>query len=193
MCHRASRCHACVCLCVCWLHATLVLAAKVMRCIQFSLIQSCTWILTWFAFFRDLYELLMASGIVSSKRLPHGSRCVGRVKLRNYGFRYVKISFCCLRCVRYAIWCYVNSSKKRVREEEEGSDSLPLSKRITLLHLDSNTRFASFNRYLLHLWNTALLSLSPHVGRGSSRKGPICFLAGWRKRCLNQIFTFCIR
>jgi len=37
------------------------------------------------------------------------------------------------------------SSKKRLREEEEGSDSLPLSKRINLLHLDSNTRFASLS------------------------------------------------
>jgi len=37
---------------------------------------------------------------------------------------------------------HVFSSKKRVRDEEECSDSLPLSKRITLLHLDSNTRYA---------------------------------------------------
>ena len=46
------------------------------------------------------------------------------------------------RCMLMLMLCLVDSSKKRVRDEEEGSDSLPLSKRITLLHLDSNTRLS---------------------------------------------------
>ena len=48
--------------------------------------------------------------------------------------------------------CFVRISKKRVRDEEEGSDSLPLSKRITLLHLDSNTRSASLPPHFSHLY-----------------------------------------
>ena len=45
--------------------------------------------------------------------------------------------------------CAVVGSKKRLREEEEGADSLPLSKRITLLHLDSNNRFTLFSVFFL--------------------------------------------
>ena len=49
---------------------------------------------------------------------------------------------CSTYLLTYVIRCVINS-KKRVRDEEEGADSLPLSKRITLLHLDSNSRSAA--------------------------------------------------